>query len=114
MQWEVCPLIRRHISPALLPPQDRVLHAIRGALLLHAVVHPRGRRPRLAEIPVVPLQLQLLPDLHDRKGHTVPFLGLSYIILCCQGVPATAPAARELELGLGDGEQGMGRWSGEF
>ncbi|XP_040432083.1 sodium-dependent lysophosphatidylcholine symporter 1-like isoform X8 [Cygnus olor] len=45
--------------------QDCVLHAVRGALLLHDVVHPRGRRPRLPEIPVVPVHVQLLPDLHD-------------------------------------------------
>jgi len=46
-----------------------MLHAVRGALLLHDVVHPLGCHPCLPEVPVVPADVQLLPDLHDCKEH---------------------------------------------
>lgn len=46
-----------------------MLHAIWGGLLLHDVVHSLGCHPHLPEIPVVPIDVQLLPDLHDCKEH---------------------------------------------
>eukprot|EP00075_Anas_platyrhynchos_P039796 XP_027329049.1 uncharacterized protein LOC101804470 isoform X6 [Anas platyrhynchos] len=77
---------------------DCVLHAIRGALLLPAVVHPRGRRPRLPEIPVVPLHLQLLPDLHDL---------LPRALLVPDDVPGRNPEGPRLGHCLQDGAGGF-------
>lgn len=46
-----------------------MLHAIWGGLLLHDVVHSLRCHPHLPEIPVVPTDVQLLPDLHDCKEY---------------------------------------------
>ncbi|XP_040432084.1 sodium-dependent lysophosphatidylcholine symporter 1-like isoform X9 [Cygnus olor] len=62
--------------------EDCVLHAVRGALLLHDVVHPRGRRPRLPEIPVcyhVPyssLTMFLGGNQRDRDSATAYRMGM--------------------------------------